>query len=252
MRSGSCRRRGKHADGRVIGEDRFGRQDVAADGVSQGLQQGRALADPVCQHGAVQVEPLTVKDPALAIQGKMVGILADEHMGQQARSGAATLDRARRQRGLHEPLTTGAGQPGPHDPVHDEAARHIFQLFRHILADPAQAAAAVGTGICAGRQLHLHARDMIRDRTALRFVLLHDVGQLHPRGHRGGSNLAGFQGQLQLVCSLGGDAKSVRPVTGQLMAALRLCSGRSSLRSVHWTARSCFAGPFFTPDQDCL
>lgn len=38
----------------------------------------------------------------------------------------------------------------------------------------------------------------------------------------------------------------------QLVAALRLRSGRSSLRSVHRTARSCIAGPLFTLDQDRL
>ena len=68
----------------------------------------------------------------------------------------------------------------------------------------------------------------IRDRTALGFVLLLDVRQLHPGGHRGGGNLAGLQGQLQLLGRLGRGREPVRPVPGQLIARL-------SLQSVHWT-----------------
>jgi hypothetical protein len=41
-------------------------------------------------------------------------------------------------------------------------------------------------------------------------------------------------------------------VPGQLASALRLRSGRSSFRSVQWAARSCFAGPLITLDQDRL
>ena len=82
-------------------------------------------------------------------------------------------------------------------------AGDVFQFLGHILADPAQAAAAIGTGIGTGGQFHFHPRDVVRDRTALRFVLLLDVRQLHPCGHRGGGNLAGLEGELKLFCSLG-------------------------------------------------
>lgn len=129
----------------------------------------------------------------------MDGILADEPMGQQARSGATTLDRARRQRGLHEPFANQAQvsrgrtirftmkRPGTYSSSSfGTAFKPVAGSCVTILADPAQLPAAVGTGIRAGRQFHLHARDMIRDRTALRFFLLLDVGKLHLRGHRGG------------------------------------------------------------------
>ena len=78
-------------------------------------------ADPVGQGGAVEIEPFAVEDLALAVEGQMVGILADQHMGQKARPRAAALDRARGQRGLDEPFAAGAGEPGTDDPVHDEA-----------------------------------------------------------------------------------------------------------------------------------
>jgi hypothetical protein len=67
---------------------------------------------------------------------------------------------------------------------------------------PAQAPAAIGTGIGDGAEFHFHRWDVVRDRTTLRFVLLLDVRQLHPRGHRGGRDLAGLKRQLELFRSL--------------------------------------------------
>jgi hypothetical protein len=89
-----------------------------------------------------------------------------------------------------------------------------------VLPDPAQAPAASGTSPGTRGQFHFHPRDMIGDRTALRFVLLFGIRQLHPRGHRGRCDLTGFQGKLQLLGRLGGRAKPVRAVPCQLMAEL--------------------------------
>ena len=150
----------------------------------------------------------------------MVGILADQNMGQQTRARAAALDRTRGQWRLDEPLAAGTGQPGPDDPVHDESARHILQFFRDILANPAQTPATIGTGFCARRQLNFHPGDVVRDRTALGLVLLLNVRQLHPCRHRSGSNLAGLQRQLQLLGRLGRGPKPVRPVPSQLVPQL--------------------------------
>ena len=146
--------------------------------------------------------------------------IADRHMGQETRSRAAPLDGPRRQRGLDEPVAAGAGQPGPDDAVHDEATRHILQFLGHILADPAQAAAAIRAGIDARGQLDLHPGNVVGDRAAPGFVLLLDVRQLHPRRHGSGGNLAGLKRQLQLFGGLGGGPKPVRPVACQLMAQL--------------------------------
>ena len=141
-------------------------------------------------------------------------------MGQETRSRAAPLDRARRQRGLDEAFAAGAGQARADDAVHDKPARDILEFFGDVFADPAQAPAAVGTSIGARRQLHLHPRDVVRDRTTPGFVLLFDVRQLHPRRHCGGGDLADLQGQLQLFRRLGRGAEPVRPVPGQLVAQL--------------------------------
>jgi transposase InsO family protein len=65
--------------------------------------------------------------------------------------------------------------------------------FLYVSKQP-EAAVASGTGVRDGRQLDFHPGDMIRDRAALGFVLLLDVRQLHPSGHRGGGDLAGLEG----------------------------------------------------------
>ena len=176
---------------------------MATNGVSKGFQQGCGLADPVSQRGTIKIKAFAVEDLALPVKGKMIGILADQHMGQQTRSRTSTFDGPRRQRRLNKLLAAGACQSGPDDAVHDEAAGDILQLLGDILPDPAQATTTVGTGNGAWGQFNLHARDVVRDRTALGFVLLLDVGQLHPRGHCGGSNLAGLKCQLQLLGRLG-------------------------------------------------
>ena len=193
---------------------------MATDGVSEGFQQGSRLADPVGQGRAIQIEALAVEDLALAVKRQMVGILADQNVGEQARTGTAALDRARRQRGLHEAFAAGAGKARPDNAVHDEAAGNVFQLLGHILADPAQAPAAISAGVGAWGQLDLHPRDVVGDWAALRFVLLLDVRQLHPGCHRSGGDLARLEGQLKLLGRLGRRPEPVRAVPRQLMAEL--------------------------------
>ena len=193
---------------------------MPADGVGERREQRGGLADPVGEGGAVEVEPVALEDPALAIERQMVGVLADQHMGEQARTRAAALDGPRRQRRLDEPLAAGAGQPRADDPVHDEAAGDVFQLLGHVLADPAQPAAAVGAGVGCRGELHLHPRDVVRDRPALRPVLLLDVGQAQPRRHRRRGDLARLQRQLQLLGRLRRGAEAMARMAGQLVAQL--------------------------------
>lgn len=74
-----CQAAGReHVWGRIVGEDRLGRQDEATDDVGDGCQQGRGHADPVGQDEAVEVEPFMLEDPALALQGNVVGLTADQ------------------------------------------------------------------------------------------------------------------------------------------------------------------------------
>ena len=219
-RLGLSRAGGEHADRRVVGEDRLGRQDMTPDGIGEGFQQGGGLADPVGQCRAIQIEAFAVEDLALAVERQVVGILADQDMGQETRAGAAPLYGPRGQRGLDEAFAAGAGQARPHDAVHEEAPGDVFQFFRDFFPDPAQAPAAIGTGLRARGQFDLHPRDVVRDRAALGFVLLLDVRQLHPRRHRSGGDLAGLKGKLKLFRRLGRRPEPMRPVACQLMAQL--------------------------------
>jgi hypothetical protein len=66
----------------------------------------------------------------------MIGILADPNMGRETRPGAATFDRARRQRGLDEAFAAGAGQTGPDDAVQDEAADRARARKQHCQRSP--------------------------------------------------------------------------------------------------------------------
>ncbi len=141
-------------------------------------------------------------------------------MREQARAGPSALDRPGRKRRLGEALAARAGEARPHDPVHNEPAGDVFEFLGHILADPAQRVAAIGTTVFARSDLDLHARDVVRDRAALRLVLLLDVGEPQRRGHGGGRDLARLQRQLQLIGGLGRCAKSMSTVAGELMTQL--------------------------------
>jgi hypothetical protein len=72
---------------------RFARLDVPGDGVGQRLQKGRALAHPIGQGRAVQLDAGTGVDRALSMEGRVVDIFCHQHMRQQRRAGAAALDR---------------------------------------------------------------------------------------------------------------------------------------------------------------
>ena len=175
---------------------------MASDGIGQRFQKGSGFANPIGEGRAVEVEAITVEDLTLTIERQMVGIFADQNMGQQTWAGAAAFDGARGQRGLDEPFAAGAGQPGTDDAVHDEAAWDVFQFLGHIFAYPAQMTAAIGASLGTGAQFDLHPGDVVRDRAALRFILLLDVRQLHPRGHGRRRDLGGLQGQLKLLSCL--------------------------------------------------
>ena len=154
---------GEHRDRGIVGKDRLPRQHMpppsrrlhaiafrAMDGVCERLQQSGGFAHPIRQRRAVDVEPVALEDLALAVKRQVIGILIDQHMGEKTRSRPAPFDRAAWQRGLGEAIAARTGHPGPHDAVHDKAAGDVFQFFGHILAQPAQLAAALGT-LCAAR-----------------------------------------------------------------------------------------------------
>ena len=77
---------------------------MAADGIGQRFQQSGRFTHPVGKGRAFKIDPFTLEYLALAIQRKVVGVFADQHMRQQTGSRTAALDRTGRQVGLADLL----------------------------------------------------------------------------------------------------------------------------------------------------
>ena len=90
---GSAVARGLHLERCVIGEDRRTAQHVPADRIGQRLQKGCRLTDPVTERRPVKVDAFALENLALAIQGKVISIFADQDVRQQAGPRSAALDR---------------------------------------------------------------------------------------------------------------------------------------------------------------
>lgn len=150
----------------------------------------------------------------------MVGVCGDQDMRQQARAETVTLDWRDGKGACVQDLAAGTGKARPHDPVHDEPSRNIFQLFSHILAEAAQRPAAMATVVVTGGQFDLLARNVAGDKTALRLVLLPFIRKAQLRGHFGDGDLTGLQSQLKLLDRLRRRVKPVPAVTGELVARL--------------------------------
>lgn len=105
---------GRHADRCVIGEGHLG----------QRFQWCSGLADPIGQHRVVEIEPVAVKDLALAVKRQVVGIVLTRPWasrpgrGGRARSGGKGA-------GLDDAFAAGAGQTRAGSPVHDKASGDV-------------------------------------------------------------------------------------------------------------------------------
>ncbi|SPH18795.1 hypothetical protein DEA8626_02340 [Defluviimonas aquaemixtae] len=78
---------------------------MATDGICQGFQQSGGLAGPVGQFRAIEVETFKIEDLDLTIEWQVIGIFADQHMGQQPRT-RATGRAAKRK----SPAAAGSGE----------------------------------------------------------------------------------------------------------------------------------------------
>lgn len=101
-------------------------------------QEGR-LADPIGERRAVEVHALAGINLHLAIQGKTVGIFADQHMGDGRFGWDAALDESWWSRCLHHDLFTGpAGVFRPARDEHAELGRHDVEALGNVLAHDVQ------------------------------------------------------------------------------------------------------------------
>ena len=145
----------QHADRRVVCVDLGSRQHMAANGLCQGAEQRGRCAHPVSQGGALQIDTLAGVDLRQAIQRGVIGILAHQHMGQQAGAGHAAIDRSARCTGLHDAVARRAGQARPHMADDLELTEQVVEHFADVLANGAQCVQAGATGAtCIGRVHH--------------------------------------------------------------------------------------------------
>jgi len=64
---------------------------MPTNSLCQGFKKSSRAADPVGQGGAIKIDAFPGEDLALAVEGKVIAILGDQHMGQQPRSWPAAL-----------------------------------------------------------------------------------------------------------------------------------------------------------------
>ena len=248
--------------------DLVGRQHVAADGFGQRAQQTRRLRHPVGQGRALQFHAFTAVDLAQPVQGRVVAILAHQHVREQAGAGQAAIDRPARRWRLGDRAAARASELGT-NVAHDvEGAGLVVEYLRDGLADLAQAATAGFAVAAAVRRVHHGApRQVVRQiphaSALLRLAFLasllegRDVGRAlaidgvlawHRWGHRRLRELPAHELELRVFELLAGAAVLHAPQVSHL--DLELLHGQQRdlqclLRALHFAAESGVGGMQF-------
>lgn len=108
--------------------EQFGRApEIGNQGIKDGLQLEGRLADPGGQCRTIQIDALAAVDLRLAIERKMIGVFADENMGDHRLGRHPALDQMRRRRGLNNATLAGPagifGAPRDDDPDRPQVAK---------------------------------------------------------------------------------------------------------------------------------
>ena len=129
----------------------YGRlQQARAQHIHQRLQGHADGADPFGQSGARQRDAGAGKDRFLPMERKMIGVLLDRDLGQQARRDDAPVENGGCHRLGDDRLAAAAGVLGVDITAHEEGHRLDVQLLADVLADLHQRRAA-GGAIARGR-----------------------------------------------------------------------------------------------------
>ena len=176
--------------------------------VDDGAQVERRHADPIGQRATMDGDARPGEDLALAEQGQMVGIFADQHMGDGAFARQSPFNESRGRRRLGDAVCADTTRIlGTDDGEHAQLRGHDVEAFRSVLADlvhpPAATRAFQAGGIDdlfdprqARRQVSAVALRG-RDLAARRFVRGGPVIALRfDLGHR---RLEIFEGELPVV-----------------------------------------------------
>ena len=104
--------------------------------IAQGSQIPGCPADPVGQRRAVEPDALAGVDLRLPVKRQVIGVLGDQHLGDQRLGGHAAFDNPRRRRHLdHRALARAAAIARAARDQHPERGRHDVEPLGYVLAD---------------------------------------------------------------------------------------------------------------------
>ncbi len=156
----------ERADRRVVGVQHRLRHHRRTDQPGQGCEPPGGATDPVGQGHAVDLYALPRQDHRLAEQRQAVAVFRDRHMRDQARAGAATLDRQVGGWGLEHRLAHPAGVAGPDVADDLQPGGDLLQHLGDVLAEPGELAWRAAAAQRRGLMRHGLARQMLRQRAA--------------------------------------------------------------------------------------
>ena len=245
----------KHRRRGLVGEELAGRLQPLEQPLMDRPKQEGCLSNPVGEGRAVQIDALARVDLGLAVEGKVIGIFADQHMRHRRLGRDAALDEARRSRRLHHDLL--ASPAGVFRPARDDDAelgRHDVEALGTILAHHVQHSFAARATLVLDVYDLLDTRQMRGQRTAVGAALLGarlalgSIGDVLRREAFGLDLFGLFQTQQQLL-----DGQALCPaaeavalkllddlaqplVLGPLSVKHRLKRGQIVARRVGWIA----------------
>jgi len=139
--------RGQNRGGGFIHEQLGRGLQMFGHSIHDRRQVERRLADPAGQRGTIDLQARTAQHLSLAVERRMIGVFADQHMGNGPLGRQPTLDQVGRRFGLADPTLAGrAGVFGAHRHDDPQLGGDDVEPFRAILADPLHLATAAGAG----------------------------------------------------------------------------------------------------------
>lgn len=113
----------------------------------QRREQLVARADPVGHRAVAEFDAFACIDSGLPMQRRVVGVLADDDVRQQAGASQATRDRPARRGRLHHAVATRAGKARTHVLDNLEAGRHVLQHVTDIFTQEFPLSGILGAAI---------------------------------------------------------------------------------------------------------
>ena len=162
----------EHRRRRLVGEQLRRRPQMRENALVHGPQVERGASDPVGERRAIETNALPLVNLGLAIERQVVGVFGDDHVRDRRLGRQAALDQPRRRRRLDDDvLASAAGIFGSAHDQHSELRRHDVEPLADVLADLVKLAPAARAGLVLNVDDRLDARQMRRQRSAVRAPL---------------------------------------------------------------------------------